>query len=330
MTSPDGPPANPRAGAPVWRQRLERGLERAFQVGTGIAAFGVVGVLVAIAVVLAHGALPTLSQFGPGLFFRSAWDVNNDVYGLWPEIFGTLVTSAIALLLGVPVSLGIAVFLSEDAPGLIRTPLSALVELLAAIPSVVYGLWGLIILAPMMRMTVEPTLQGSIGRVPGLAVLFTGTPLGTDILTAGVILAIMIIPTVSAISRESLQAVPNSQREAALALGATRWETTRRAVVPYASSGIIGAIILGLGRAFGETMAVTMTIGNNPYVAPSSLLGQGQTLASGIASSFGEASSQTVGALLAAGLTLLAITLLVNVVARALVRGVYKSGGASV
>ncbi len=332
MTSDALAPNTHPPGRRSRRSRIEAILDRVFGIGTGLASLAVVFLLGAITILLARGAYPTLVQFGPSLFLRSAWDVSVSppVFGLWPEIYGTLITSAIALLLGVPVSLGIAMFLSEDAPRVLRTPLAALVELLAAIPSVVYGLWGLVVLAPQMRTSVEPGLQGTLGQVPGLSVVFAGTPLGTDILTAGVILAIMIIPTVSAISREAMQAVPRSQREAALALGATRWETTRTSVFPYAASGIFGAVILGLGRALGETMAVTMTIGNNPYVASSSLFGQGQTLASNIANSFGEAAdARVVGALLAAGLILLIITLLVNVIARLLVRRVYRAGEAA-
>ena len=324
---PEGRSAAPPGRRSERRSRFDRLIDRVFALGTEVAALAVPGLLGAIAALLAIGALPSFSHFGPAFLYTSAWDVDREIFGIWPEIFGTLATSALAIVLGVPVAIGIATFLSEDAPGFLRTPLAALVELLAAIPSVVYGLWGLVVLAPYMRTTIEPGLKGTVGQVPGLATLFAGTPIGVDIFTAGVILAVMIIPTVSAISREAMSAVPNAQREAAIALGATRWETTRRAVLPYAGSGIIGAIILGLGRALGETMAVTMTIGNNPYAAPSSLLGQGQTLASAIASSFGEATNaRFVGTLLAAGLVLLAITLVVNVVARLLVRGVFKGG----
>jgi phosphate transport system permease protein len=318
--------------APADRRRLrrsgwERFLDRLFTAGTMVAAGSIAVLLIGIAGFLTRGSLPTLHAFGFAFLYSTRWDPSGHIFGVGAPIFGTLLTSGIALLIGVPVSLGVSTFLSEDAPPFLRTPLAAIVELLAAIPSVVYGLWGIVVLAPLMRTQVEPTLRDTIGRLPGFSVLFGGTPIGTDVLTAGVILSIMIIPTVSAVSREAMSAVPRSQREAALALGATRWETTRTAVLPYASTGIFGAAMLGLGRAFGETMAVTMTIGNTPAI-PSSLFGAGQTLASGIAGQFGEAGGDPyfVSALLEAGLVLLGITLAVNIIARLLVRGVFRGG----
>jgi len=319
-------PERPRTRRRVW----ELLADRVFVAGTAVAAVSVVVLLVGIAGFLTRGGLPTIYEFGFSFLYSTTWDPTRHVFGVGALVFGTLLTSAIALLIGVPISIGVSTFLSEEAPAAIRTPLAALVELLAAIPSVVYGLWGLVILAPLMRTQIEPGLRDSLGRVPVVSALFGGTPIGTDVLTAGIILSIMIIPTVSAVSREAMSAVPRSQREAALALGATRWETTRTAVLPYASTGIFGAAMLGLGRAFGETMAVTMTIGNNPAI-PSSLFGQGQTLASGIAGQFGEAGSDPhlVAALLEAGLVLLGITLAVNIIARVLVRGVFRGGEAS-
>jgi phosphate transport system permease protein len=311
----------------VRRSRWEGLVDRLFGAGTLVAAGSAAVLLIGIAVFLTRGALPTIHTFGIAFLYSTSWDPTGHVFGVGAPVFGTLLTSAIALLIGVPVSLGVSTFLSEDAPSFLRTPLAALVELLAAIPSVVYGLWGLVVLAPLMRTQVEPGLHATLGQLPGFSVLFGGTPIGTDVLTAGVILSIMIIPTVSSISREAMSAVPRSQREAALALGATRWETTRTAVLPYASTGIFGAAMLGLGRAFGETMAVTMTIGNTPAI-PSSLFGQGQTLASGIAGQFGEAGADPllVSALLEAGLVLLGITLTVNIIARLLVRRVFRGG----
>jgi phosphate transport system permease protein len=268
-----------------------------------------------------------------GLSFRSIgfafivgphWNVPRAVFGALPFIAGTLITSAIALLIGIPLALGSAIFLTTAAPRWLRTPLGTLVELLAAIPSVVYGFWGLEVLAPYMRTTVEPALQ----RYLGWSGAFEGTPTGTDILTAGVILGVMVVPTISAISRETLAAVPASQREAALSLGATPWETTRVASIPYARAGIFGAIVLGLGRALGETMAVTMTIGNRDAV-PTSFFSHGQTIASLIANELTSATYPLwYSSIIFVGLILLVISLLVNVGARLLLwRVLGVSGG---
>src|SRR5213080_3157731 len=227
-----------------------------FRAGSGAAGVAVLALLGLIAIVLTVNAAPSLRTFGLGFLVRGEWNPVTNQFGALPFIYGTLLTSALALLLGVPVSLGIAIFVSELAPPSIRIPLTYVVELLAAVPSVVYGLWGIFVLAPVMRTAIEPFIQGTLGFLP----IFQGTPIGLDKLSAGVILAIMIIPTISSVSREAFLAVPDSQREAALSLGATRWETTRLAVLRYARAGIFGAVILGLGRAVGETMAVTMTI----------------------------------------------------------------------
>ena len=321
--------------APAGRLRphslRDRLVDRLFRGATGAAAFGVVSLVVGIAVLLGQGALPSIRHFGVGFLFGTAWNPVTGRFAAWPFILGTLVTSGIALLIGVPVSVGIAIFLSEEAPGWIQTPLAALVELLAAVPSVVYGLWGFFVLAPTMRDQIQPALHSSIGQVPVIGLAFSGQSTGSDLLTAGVILAIMIIPTVSAIARESLAAVPRSQREAALALGATRWETTRHAVLPFASSAIIGAAILGLGRALGETMAVTMTIGNQDQL-PTSLFSGGGTITSLLANEFtsaGSANAFEPPALFEVALILLAITLSVNVVARILVRRMFRGGEGS-
>ncbi len=223
-----------------------------------------------------------------------------------------MLTSAIALLIAIPLSLGAALFLTQQAPVRLRGPVGQLIELLAAIPSIVYGFWGLIVLVPIMRYEVEPALQNWLGWTGW----FDGSPTGLDLLTASVILAVMIIPTITAISRDSIAAVPISQKEAALSLGATDWEVSRRAVLPYARGGIFAAVILGLGRALGETMAVTLVIGNRNAV-PTSLLSQGQTIASLLANQFAEASGPLeLSALIEAGLILLLITLFINVGAR--------------
>jgi phosphate transport system permease protein len=298
-----------------------------FKALAGAFALSIIFILMFLVYTLVEGAGLSISNFGPNFLFSSSWDPSRDQLGAAPFIFGTLVTSAIALLLGVPVSLGIAVFLSERAPPRIGNPVSYVVELLAAIPSVIYGLWGLLFLRPVMRDIIEPALQALLGFTP----LFQGQPFGLDVLTAGTILAIMIIPTVSAISREVMKAVPDTQREAAISLGATRWETTKMAVISYGRSGIVGAVILGLGRALGETMAVSMVIGNRPEIV-SSLLQPGSTMASVIAMEFTEASDPLyLSALIEIGLILFSITLIVNILARLLVwRTLKVRGGAEV
>jgi len=281
------------------------------------AAISVVVLLAALAVELVQGSNESLAKFGAGFLATTIWDPVHNIFGALPFIYGTLVTSVIALIIGVPISLGVAVFLSEIMKERRRAAdfLGSIVELLAAVPSVVYGLWALFILSPIVRDYVEKPLSTSLGFLP----VFKGTPFGLDFLTAGIILSIMIIPTVSAISREVLRAVPNSQREALIGLGATRWEVVRHSVLPYARSGLFGAIILGLGRAVGETMAVTMVIGNSPSIT-ASLFHPGYTLASVVANEFTEATSSLyISALVEIGLTLFLLALIINVFARFLV-----------
>jgi phosphate transport system permease protein len=281
------------------------------------AAIAVVGLMLVLALELIQGSGPTFSLFGLTFFSSTVWDPVHSIFGALPFIYGTLVTSAVALVIGVPISIGVAIFLSEimKEKKRISDLLGSVVELLAAVPSVVFGLWALFILSPIVRVYIEDPLHTYLGFLP----IFQGTPFGLDFLTAGIILAIMIIPTVSAISREVLRAVPNSQREAMIGLGATKWETIRHSVLPYARSGIFGATILGLGRAVGETMAVTMVIGNSPTIT-ASLLHPGYTLASVIANEFTEATSTVyVSALVEIGLTLFMLALVINVFARLLV-----------
>jgi len=294
-----------------------------FRLGSGATGVAVLVLLGAVTAILVVDSQASLRTFGLGFLGGATWDPNAGAFGALPFVYGTLVTAALALLLGVPVSLGIAIFVSELAPSWLRTPLTYLVELLAAVPSVVYGLWGIFVLIPLMAHTVEPALQSLFGW----SAAFQGPIYGYGMLTAGVILAIMIIPTVSAVSREALLAVPQSQREAALGVGATRWETTRIAVLPYARSGIFGAIILGLGRAVGETMAVTMVIGNRNAIS-ASLFAPGQTLASWIANNVREASGLELSAIVELGLVLLLVTLLINVFARLMVWRVLGKRGA--
>jgi phosphate transport system permease protein len=283
----------------------------------GAAAIVVVCILLGLAYELYMGSRMSMAASGFRFLTGTVWDPIHSIFGAAPFIYGTLVTSAMALLIGFPISLGVAIFLSEMAKGsrILGSVLGTLVELLAAVPSVIYGLWGLFVLVPFIRTYVEVPLHASLGFIP----LFSGAPSGLDYLSAGVILAIMIIPTISAVSRDIINAVPNSQREAMYSLGATRWEVTRRAVIPYAKSGIFGATILGLGRAVGETMAVIMVIGNTPTIT-SDLFSGGYTLSGLIANQFTVATDPLwTSAIVEIGLILFALALTINVLARTLI-----------
>jgi phosphate transport system permease protein len=296
--------------------------DRIYEVLTAACALVVPVLVVAIAVSIFAAAWPAFSKLGLSIVTSSDWDVQNGHFGAAPALFGTLVSSLLALVIATPFALGVAVFLSEFSPAWLRQPVGFLVDLLAAIPSVVYGLWGIFVLVPLLRDPIMPFLRDTLhlGSTP----FFRGSAYGPSMLAAGLILAIMALPYISAVSREVLMAVPRSQREAALALGATRWEMIRDAVVPYARSGIIGGIMLGLGRALGETMAVTMVIGNRAEIS-ASLFAPGYTMASLIANTFSEATSDLhLSALMAVGGVLFIITLLVNGVARWLVWGVSR------
>ncbi len=267
-------------------------------------------------VYLFDAARPAVFHFGAGFFTSSAWDPVRDRFGALPAIYGTLLTSALAMIAAVPLSLGVAIFLVELAPGWFRRPASFLVEMLAAVPSVVLGLWALFVMVPIIRDPVERWLGSSLGFLP----FFQGPPLGLGFFAGGLVLAVMTLPIITAVSRETLAAVPASQREAMLALGATRWEAISQAVLPYARSGIVAAAILGLGRAIGETMAVTMVIGNG-YQVTASLFAPGNTMASKIATEFAEASGDLyIGSLIEIALALFAITLVINIIGRLLVR----------
>jgi phosphate transport system permease protein len=291
--------------------------DRLYRVFTTAMAVTIPLLLVVIAVEVVVAAAPALGKFGLGFLTGSDWDPVRGQFGAAPMIYGTVVSSVLALAIATPLALGVAIFLSEFAPGWIRQPLAFLVDLLAAIPSVVYGLWGIFVLLPLLRNSVMPFLADTLHL--GNTAFFSGVAYGPSMLAAAIILAIMILPYISAVAREVLLSVPRSQREAALALGATKWEMIRDAVVPYARSGIVGGIILGLGRALGETMAVTMLIGNRAEIS-ASLFAPGYTLASVIANEFAEATTTMhESALMACGAVLLAVTLIVNAVARWLV-----------
>lgn len=271
--------------------------------------------LLVLLVVVGVDAWPAWSHFGWAFLVTTTWDPVHVIYGALPLIIGTVETSVIALVLAFPVGLGTAIFLAEFAPRWARTPITLLVELLAAVPSVVFGLWGLLAVAPWMSSGLEPVLQRLTHGFP----LFSGPPLGIGLLLASLVLAAMIIPTISAISRDVLAAVPSEQREAAMALGGTHWQMIRRAVLPVATNGVLGAVTLALGRALGETMAVTMVIGNKVGI-PTSLLGASNTIASAIANQFTEATEPFhKSSLLLLAAILMVISLIVNVVARLLV-----------
>ena len=291
--------------------------DRLYRYATAAFALCIPLLLLLIAWEVGVAAWPALREFGPAFLTTSRWDPVNGVFGAAPMIFGTIVSSMLALLIATPLALGVAIFLTEFAPARLRQPIAFLVDLLAAIPSVVYGLWGVFVLLPLLRNTVMPFLADTLGL--GNTPLFAGPAYGPSMLAAGLILAIMTLPYISAVAREVLLAVPRSQREAALALGATKWEMIRDAVVPYARTGIFGGIILGLGRALGETMAVTMVIGNRHEIS-ASLFAPGNTMASLIANEFIEANGELyVSAIMAVGAVLFAITLVVNAIARWLV-----------
>lgn len=299
--------------------------DRVFHATTGSFAALVLALPLVMIVLLWSLSRESISKFGLGFLTGTTWDPVRESFGALPFIWGTVVSSIIALLLAVPVSLGVAIFLSEMCPQRLRRPLSFMVELLAAIPSVVYGFWGIFVMVPFLRETVEPFFIRWLGFLP----LFRGQPLGFGMLAAGIVLAIMIVPTIASISREVLRAVPDTQREAALGLGATPWDTVRRAVLPAAKSGIVGAVILGLNRALGETMAVTMVIGNRPQIS-TSLLDPAYTMASVIANEFTEADKDIyISSLSQIGLLLFGVALLMNLLARWLVSSVKRraSGG---
>ncbi len=289
--------------------------DKTFPKLTLVFALIIIVILAATITILGIEAVPAIRKFGFSFFSSTNWNAVTEQFGALPAIFGTLISSLIALLIAVPVSLGAAVFLTELAPGWMRSPASFLIEMLAAIPSVIIGLWGLFVLVPFVRSPVESWLGSHLGFLS----LFQGPPFGVGFLSAGIILAIMIIPIITAVSRDAMQAVPDTQREAMLALGATRWETISKAVIPFCRSGLIGAVILGLGRALGETMAVTMVIGNG-YKLTASLFSPGATIASKIALEFSEASSGVfIASLVELALVLFIVTFLVNVIARGLV-----------
>lgn len=289
---------------------------RAVLLATAVLMLVIVGTMI---LALAAKSMPSIRHFGFSFITGREWNPVKSEFGALPFVYGTIVSALIAIVISVPLSLGIAIFLVEQAPRRLARPITFLVELLAAIPSVVYGLWGIFVLAPFLRVHVEPPLQHWFGWLP----LFQGPITGIGLLTGGIILAIMVTPIISAVVRDVLAAVPSSQREAALALGATKWETTR-VVLVNGAPGIAGAVILGLGRAIGETMAVTMVIGNRAHIS-ASLFDSSYTIASAIANEFTEATQDLyLSALVELGLILFLVTFVVNAVARVLVWNVTR------
>jgi phosphate transport system permease protein len=288
-----------------------------------IAAMGVLALLLLIIIVLATGGAKALHRFGFGFFTSTKWIPTEEIFGAAPYIFGTLVTSAIALVLAVPVAVGLSLFVTEACPKPLRTAIAVLSDMLAAIPSVVYGLWGIFVMVPWMGNTLEPFLGRTIGKIPGLGGLFHGNPNGGyNIFTAGVILAVMILPIISSISREVLSAVPRELRDGAYALGATRYEVVRGVTLPFARAGVVGASVLGLGRALGETIAVSMVIGGFNGRIGFSLFHSGDSIPSLIASNFNEATGPGLqrSTLVALALILVVISLGFAALARTLVR----------
>ncbi|MBA3871101.1 MAG: phosphate ABC transporter permease subunit PstC [Anaerolineae bacterium] len=305
-----------------------RRAERSFRSIVLIAAISMIVLLIGVIVILFLDSRTAIERYGFSFLITSDWDPVFEKFGAAPYIFGTIVTSVLALILATPFAIGAALFISEYAPKTIGGILSFIIELLVAIPSVGFGLWGLYVLAPFMRGTVDPILRNVIGPIPIIGALFKGPTIGQDLLTASVILAIMILPTILSISREIIAQVPRLQKEGMLALGATKWEMLQKAVLPYAWSGIIGGAMLGLARAIGETMAVTMVIGNSSRAITPSLFTPGYTIASAIANQFTEADTQLYfSAIVELGLVLLLVSAVFNIIARLLVRRMNRQPG---
>ena len=282
------------------------------------------GVLVA----LVQGAWPALHAFGFSFLYTGAWNPVTNKFGALAPIYGTLVTSAIAMVVGIPVAFGVAVFITEISPIWLKRPLSTMIELLAAIPSIIYGIWGLFVFAPFVQQYIQPAIIDTLGRVPGIGALFAGPPLGIGVLTAGFILAIMVLPFISSIMRDVFETVPPMLKESAYGLGATRSEVVWRVVLPFTRIGVVGGIMLGLGRALGETMAVTFVIGNAHRISLS-ILQPGTTISASLANEFTEAVGDLyVSSLIALGFILFVITFIVLAIAKLLLLRLQKRAGA--
>jgi len=290
--------------------------DRTFSILTQASAITVLALLAGVMIALVHGSLLTWRTFGLDFFITQSWNPVTEKFGALAPIYGTIITSAIAMLIGVPVSLGIAIFLTEICPERLRRTIGTAIELLAGIPSIIYGIWGLVVFAPFLQRHLQPALIDAFANIPILDQLFAGPPYGIGMLTAGLILAIMVLPFVTSISRDVFEAVPGVLKEAAYGVGCTTWEVVRYVVLPYARVGVIGGVMLGLGRALGETMAVTFIIGNAHRVS-ASLLAPGTTISATIANEFTEAVGDLyTSSLIALGLILFVITFIVLAAAR--------------
>jgi phosphate transport system permease protein len=313
-------PPSERRTVGAWRDRV-------FEHTTLVFALLVLSLLAAILIALGIAAVPALDKFGPAFFFTNVWNPVKGVFGGLAPIYGTLVTSAIALLIGVPVSFGIALFLTEMCPVILKRPLGTAIELLAAIPSIIYGIWGLFVFAPLFGDYVQPLLTQTLGRIPLVGALFQGAPNGIGVLSAGFILSVMIIPFIASVMRDVFEIVPPVLKESAYGLGATTWEVVWNVVLPYTKIGVIGGIMLGLGRALGETMAVTFVIGN-AYKISAALFEPGNSIASALANEFNEAADPVHRAsLIALGLVLFVLTFIVLACSRLLIAQLARGEG---
>lgn len=308
--------------------RQQRVLDRAFKYSTQFFALSVLLTLLGIIASLIFNAAPALSKFGFGFFTTVEWDIINGEFGGLIAIYGTVITSVIALLIAVPLSFGIAVFLTEMCPQVLKRPLGTAVEILAAVPSIIYGMFGLFIFAPLFAKYIQPVLAASLGQIPGLGILFSGAFNGIGILCAGLILAMMVLPFIASVMRDVFEIVPPVLKESAYGIGCTTWEVVKNVVLPYTKTGVIGGIMLGLGRALGETMAVTFVIGNAHKISPS-LFAPGNSIASTLANEFGEAEvGLHYSSLFALGLALFVITFIVLTLAKLMLMRMEANQGA--
>ncbi len=315
-------------GSPPPRQRRLPWGDAAFSLLAHAAAWLTLSVLVGIIISLVVGAWPAIHEYGLSFLWRSEWDPVNDRYGGLVMIYGTIATSVIALLIAVPVSFGIALFLTELSPGWLRRPLGVAIELLAAVPSIVYGMWGLLVFGPILATFVQQPMQQLLGGVPVLGALVSGAPVGIGILSAGIILAIMVIPYIAAVTRDVFETTPPMLKESAYGLGATTWEVVWKVVLPYTKSGVIGAVMLGLGRALGETMAVTFVIGNFNQLDSLSLFEAANSITSALANEFAEANPGLHQAsLIYLGLVLFFITFVVLALSKLLLARLKRNEG---
>ena len=315
-------------GAPPTHTQRSPWADKAFAFAAQSAAWITLALLAGIMASLVFGAWPAIQEFGIGFLFSTDWDPVEDKYGGLVMIYGTLMSAAIALIIAVPVSFGIALFLTELAPGWLRRPLGVAIELLAAVPSIVYGMWGLLVFGPILATYVQAPLQSAFGDVPFLGTLFSGPPVGIGLLSAGIILAIMVIPFIASVMRDVFETTPALLKESAYGLGATTWEVVSKVVLPYTKTGVVGAIMLGLGRALGETMAVTFVIGNFSQVSSLSLFEAANSITAAIANEFAEADTKLhQPALMYLGLVLFFITFCVLALSKLLLMRMKRGEG---